>query len=526
MNAHQPARFMPLVVWHRWVSLAMLLWLGSSGSFAGAATPRLEFDVPFSISCRPVPCTDPARKDPEKDVIEVILPISVRLRAGTEKDLKECLYILVDPTEPAALSVRDWLPRTELKTEFAKPIQINQERLAKVGITLSAHYTVTASGDVSGQTKSGVAYEMLPPQEIVLASGTVHDAHGVFFKLKPSTQTTLEGMKAFSVIFAVPRGWRGGCLKLQCEAIGLNRGLVRILDRELDCGQAVFSIALHLAGDGEAEALADRVAACQQELMDCLPVSERKRAPVRDVFLPVLCRLLEWPRHLAQQIARTDEGPARDEPACIDYGLDRGTVHAMPLGNLPSPLSEKLRALEKATEALQNLSTASILTVERSERSLHGQTVSPVQRTDISVSTGGAIKRVSATVTPFTAASARRSDGSNNEGAFTAASLPMSKADEHQDGSVQPSAHARLSPTTDSTAKPLPRTSGRTPASEEQATLPEPASQSRRFPNDSSKRVWYILASVGGGMFTCIFASLVVEVIRKRMHDRQQQGTA
>ena len=30
--------------------------------------------------------------------------------------------------------MRDWLPRTELKTEYAKPIQVNNERLAKVGI--------------------------------------------------------------------------------------------------------------------------------------------------------------------------------------------------------------------------------------------------------------------------------------------------------------------------------------------------------------------------------------------------------
>src|SRR5262249_36178399 len=148
-------------------------------------------------------------RDGAFDVIEVVIPISARLRSGSERDLKQCVYTLIDPAEPATLVVTDWLPRTELKSDYAKPIQFSSERLGKIGISLAAHYVVSGTGDASGQLKSGVVYEMLPPQETVLASGTVQYGHGVFFKLKPSTQTTLEGKKSFSAIFAVPRGWRG-----------------------------------------------------------------------------------------------------------------------------------------------------------------------------------------------------------------------------------------------------------------------------------------------------------------------------
>jgi hypothetical protein len=165
-----------------------------------AAPPLLEFDVPFSIACRSLPLKGTAPNEPEKELIEVVIPISARLQSGDEKDLKQCLYTLVDPTKPETLWVTDLLPRTELKSEFAKPIQVSSERLAKIGINLSAHYVVAAAGEAAGQVKSDVAYEMLPPQEIVLASGTLAHAHGVFFKLKPSSQTTLEGVKSFSVI--------------------------------------------------------------------------------------------------------------------------------------------------------------------------------------------------------------------------------------------------------------------------------------------------------------------------------------
>jgi hypothetical protein len=72
---------------------------------------------------------------------------TARLLSGKEQDIKECTYTLIDADQRGTLSVLDWLPRTELKTEFAKPIRFNSERSAKIGISMSARYIVSATAD-------------------------------------------------------------------------------------------------------------------------------------------------------------------------------------------------------------------------------------------------------------------------------------------------------------------------------------------------------------------------------------------
>jgi hypothetical protein len=106
----------------------------------------MEFDAPFTVCCRNIVSTDAAKQYPGRDLIEVKIPITARLLSGTEKDIEQCVYTIVDPNEPGTLSILDWLPRTQLKTAFAKPIQFNNERKAKIGISLSAHYLIATAG--------------------------------------------------------------------------------------------------------------------------------------------------------------------------------------------------------------------------------------------------------------------------------------------------------------------------------------------------------------------------------------------
>jgi hypothetical protein len=475
MSLYQTARLTAAPAWPRLVGLATALLLGCRQSAGAGTAPLLEFDAPFCISCRGIPGNGPAKRDSGKDLVEVVIPISVRLHAGAEKDLKQCLYTLVDPTKPGTVSVRDWLPRTELRTEFAKPIRFNNERLAKVGITVSAHYVVTAAADAAGQIKSGVAYEMLPPKELVLASGTVHQGHGVFFKLKPSTQTALEGMKSFSAILAVPRGWRGGCLILRCEAVGLNRGLVQKLDREVESGLALFCLALHLAGDDEAEKRADQVAVCQQELFDCLVKNRREVRQACDKALPWLGRSGGWPSFFDRLRSGSDAVPARIEAALLNYALDRAT-RQRPVEEFPRPIREKLRALQEATEALQSLST------------------------------GGPLAGY----------------GLNKERTAAAAGLPVANPDNHRDGRAGPSAGSSRSPGGGSSAKPLAGAGNRNEPGTETATPLEEACKPGQPPKAVPKQAWYLLAWIGGALFTCVLALLAVDVIRKRIQDRRQ----
>ena len=117
----------------RCVAAWTLACVGFASEVASARTPpNLDFDVPFTIGCRSLSLKEHAR-DGAFDLIEVVIPISARLRTGTERDLKQCVYTLVDPAEPETIEVTDWLPRTELKSDYAKPIQFSSERLGKIG---------------------------------------------------------------------------------------------------------------------------------------------------------------------------------------------------------------------------------------------------------------------------------------------------------------------------------------------------------------------------------------------------------
>src|SRR6516225_2769294 len=82
------------------LTLALVVLLGSSYPGASAGTPPiLEFDVPFTISCRCLPLKDHGQEEPEKELIEVVIPISARLQTGSEKDLTQCVYKVVSHPE-------------------------------------------------------------------------------------------------------------------------------------------------------------------------------------------------------------------------------------------------------------------------------------------------------------------------------------------------------------------------------------------------------------------------------------------
>lgn len=478
--------------WFHLLAACLAVLPGGPRPFAGVRTaPLLEFDVPFSIACRSLPLKGPARDDPGKQLIEVVIPISAHLRVGSEKDLKRCRYTLVDPGPSERLSVTDWLPRTELRTEFAKPIQFSKEHLGKIGISLSAHYVLAAAGEAGGQLKSAVTYEMLPPQEIVLASGTVQHGHGVFFELKPSTQTTIEGMKTFSAIFRVHRGWRGGCLKLECTAVGLDRGVVQKLDREVSSGLAVFYLALYRAGDGEAEKLADQVAECEQELLGAFVQRQHEKAAGH--------RLFPWPSWLGKQpwfLDKSDspdeDSVAPDEVALLNCVLDAGTP-TRPVAELPLPIRQKLRALHEAVEALQVLSDVDPPTRDQTGAS-QGQSPSPSQSAKAALPAATADKR-----------STSASGGAMPPGAESSSSKPADGQETPKTGAV-PS----LQPKVGDSAKPLES------AGEGDGGRTEPSNPGQ-LSHDFPKQAWYLLVSIWGALFTYIVAPLVVEFIRTRM---------
>jgi hypothetical protein len=436
----------------------------------------------------------------------VKIPITARLLSGNEKDVKQCTYTLSDPN--GALAVLDWLPRTELRTEFAKPIQFNKEQSAKIGINMSAHYIVTTAGDVGGQLKSGTAYELLPPQEIVLASGTVHQGHGVYFKLRPSTQTTLEGMKLFSAICAVPRGWRGGCLKLQCEAVGVERGLIPGIERHVGSGTALFGVALYMEGDVEAEKLADRVARCQQEFFAASSADTNQGESGFGSVALWHSRPLGSLWGVNKVFLPSNAGAAEAE--LLTQVFDAKPI-ATPNEKVPTLVLAEARSLQLAAHALQ------ACTAETNKRD---QPRGPSPASIASGGQAGSEKRPSVSQPAVPAAQ------------VVSLKLAQNKADTIAGAGVADTKNVAVKHA-GSSGHSLPQAAsagaGKVSAGEreaDEAKLPLEASANNSIGREQlsqgvSRQLWYFLAALWAAVLTYILAPFAVDSLRRRLKKRR-----
>src|SRR5262245_61821301 len=93
-------------------------------SVAAAETPRVHFDMPFTIACRDVTSPEFTAANPNHKLIETRFEISTLLLAGEERDLAQ-LFIRIDSPE-RTVSVVDYLPKTFHESLHAKPIGVTK----------------------------------------------------------------------------------------------------------------------------------------------------------------------------------------------------------------------------------------------------------------------------------------------------------------------------------------------------------------------------------------------------------------
>ena len=245
-------------------------------------SPRIEFDVGYTIECRDVTPPEFAETRPESKIIEAKIRVSSLLKRGEEKDIKELMLSISSPEK--RLRVADFVPKTELQSEvpgFIEVVKTDEDATASEGAIRGS--TSVRFGPIDGQvspvlgtTKSRrhslkETYEKLPPKQLFLASGTTNRGHGVFFKLKPSSQASLEGQQEFVCLFIVPKQWRGDYARITCLAKGYNRSLWTSVE---PCGAADVYVGLYLEGDAEA-----RTAALQlgQAYETCCSIAEQQQ---------------------------------------------------------------------------------------------------------------------------------------------------------------------------------------------------------------------------------------------------------
>ncbi len=266
----------------RSVLLAAVFELGASGitQSLAATPPEVSFDVSPSVGCRDVTTSEFASANPDERLVEARIEVSSLIRQGAEGDLLQFFYRFDSPRQ--TMRMVDYLPRTTLASDLAGNVTVEKKQESTKGIggavtaPLAWPLKVTGSGELAAKSTDSTRYELVPPMNAVAASGTLDRGSGVYFKLKPSRSTSLEGAKHFAIVFRVPRSWRADYVHLSCSASASAPGLFGTPDGQVVCGQRKFVVALYAEGDASAKAAAGRLVRAEAELLKTISANRKE----------------------------------------------------------------------------------------------------------------------------------------------------------------------------------------------------------------------------------------------------------
>lgn len=230
-----------------------------------AAASQVGFDVSYTVACRDVTPQEFAEANPNRRIVEAGFQVSALLRQGDENEIAELIYVIWSPER--RLRVADFEPKTEVGSPIADSIEVVEIGENATSLDASVRAQINPLGGVQLSPSAGAAktskqnvqqkYSKLPPKQLLLASGTTNREHGVFFKLKPSGQASLEGRREFLCQFVVPKSWRGDYAYVECRARTRNR---TPWTKPGECCTRRVLVGLYLQGDLEARQAAERAA--------------------------------------------------------------------------------------------------------------------------------------------------------------------------------------------------------------------------------------------------------------------------
>lgn len=252
-----------------------------------AAQPMVMFDVSYLIGCRDITSSELIKSHHGNKLVEAKFSISSLVR-GDQADIVELLYRIESPHLDARIV--DYSPRTQLVTDLAGNVNVetSHEATHSLGLGISGKYDQYVTGDASTtrgkKEASKLNYELLPPLEIVASSGTTRRSTGVYFKLRPSPRSTLEGAKDYVIVLRVPNAWRADSFCVTCEALvrGESGGLATSLPKGIGSHER-FVVALYMEGDEDAQHTAEKFVLSERQLRT---VACRHRLEVKKISYP------------------------------------------------------------------------------------------------------------------------------------------------------------------------------------------------------------------------------------------------
>lgn len=262
-----------IVVWKCVASLLVATGIvgGAAGTAATSfATEEARFDLPPVVACQDVTTVEFQHRHPGERLWEARLNLSVLARHADDVRMSQVLVRIDNPRR--ALRVVDYAPRTTLVADVQGTIR--REHHAESSRTFDFHVKGGVPGFGEGEARGASrdhqttdeTYERLPPLALQVASGTTQRGAGVYFKLKPTTRSTLEGSHELTLWLAAPEKWAGDHLRVRCEAFTREATLIPSLDETVPWGDQDFAIALYREGDEAGRAAAESLVRAEAKL--------------------------------------------------------------------------------------------------------------------------------------------------------------------------------------------------------------------------------------------------------------------
>lgn len=218
----------------------------------------VRFDTPSNVVACDVTPPEMLFENPDQRLIQLVIPISTRISCPHNEPVMQ-MQIEVKSVGGNSLIV-DYAPRTSMFTNIDGPIVVESRKESNVSLGIDASGSLADSVKMSAKAGTGQTngysehYQKIPDQQLLLASGTLERGRGAYFKFNQSPQTTLEGGHEISVTIRVPVSWRGGMMRIDCNAVASRTGLFGHKD-DVPAGKASFVIATWLKGDLEAQSI-------------------------------------------------------------------------------------------------------------------------------------------------------------------------------------------------------------------------------------------------------------------------------
>jgi hypothetical protein len=247
--------------------LAIVIGVGLVTEVCG----QVAFDVNASAPVRSLHAHHAFSRVPDSRLVSLELDVSTLFQPGAENIVTEVMVQAVCRREDVI--VVDYWPRTEMQSDIDGPVQIVQEKDHSRDANLRGFAGYPGVGSISGamnqseyQTQS-IQFLQRPTRELAVASGTTNRQRGVYFKIRPSSQTTLEGSRRLGLLLAVPENWRADLIDVTIQAAGLETSANR---RESVVARESFVVAVYQENDAVASAAAAEYVRQQTNLVRCV----------------------------------------------------------------------------------------------------------------------------------------------------------------------------------------------------------------------------------------------------------------